>query len=125
VGIDRASAGRYLERDWRAAAEGKIKTSELREQYVHAHAVALEAIGPAGSALLREPPERWKKNLAGLAPLDWSRTSPVWAGRALINGGVSKTASSVVLTANALKKHIGLELGEEDRRAEELHAPRG
>jgi DNA sulfur modification protein DndB len=105
-------------RDWQAVAEGKIKASELREKYIHAHAVALEAFGRAGNALLRERPETWKTDLAALATIDWSRTSPIWQGRALVNGRVSKTATSVVLTSNVLKKHLGLELGVEDRRYE-------
>jgi DNA sulfur modification protein DndB len=112
-------------RAWQAVAEGKIKASELREKFVHAHAVALEAIGRAGNALLRERPETWKTDLAGLAALDWSRTSPIWQGRALVNRRVSKTAASVVLTASVLKKHLGLELGVEDRRLEGLHETRG
>src|SRR5262245_23591933 len=87
-------------RDWQAVAEGKIKASERREKYIHARAVALEAIGRAGNALLRERPETWKTHLAGLTTLDWSRTSPIWQGRALVNRRVSKTAASVVLTAN-------------------------
>ena len=110
---------------WQAVAAGKIKAVELREKYVHGHAVALEAIGRAGSALLRERPETWKKDLAGLSSVDWSRTGPIWAGRALVNGRVSKTATSVVLTANVLKMHLGLELGPEERRVEELWEARG
>ncbi|HTN92586.1 MAG TPA: DNA sulfur modification protein DndB, partial [Sorangium sp.] len=108
-------------RDWQAVAEGTIRASELREKYVHAHAVALEAIGRAGNALVRERPGGWRNDLASLATLDWSRTNPHWAGRALTNGRVSKTASSVVLTANVLKRHLGLELGVEDLRVERLH----
>ena len=42
---------------WRAVGEGKTQARELREKYIHAHAVALEAIGRAGGALLRERPE--------------------------------------------------------------------
>jgi len=62
----------------------------------------------------------WKTDLAGLAVLDWSRTSLSWQGRALVNGRVAKNAASVVLTANALKKLLGLELGVEDRQVEGL-----
>ena len=112
-------------RDWQAVAEGKVGAAELREKYVHAHAVALEAIGRVGNALIRERTEEWKKDLAGLATLDWARSNPLWAGRTLINGRVSKTAASVTLTANVLKKHLGLELGVEDRRIEGVYEARG
>jgi len=50
-----------------------------------------EAIGRAGNALLRERSETWKTHLVTLAALDWSRTSPVWQGRALVNGRVRGT----------------------------------
>jgi DNA sulfur modification protein DndB len=107
-------------RDWQSVAEEKLKAIEVREKYVHAHAVALEAIGRIGNALVRERPEMWKTNLAGLAMLEWSRTSPTWQGRALVNGRMSKAEASIVL-----KKHLGLERGVEDRRIEELHEARG
>jgi DNA sulfur modification protein DndB len=110
---------------WQAVADGKLKAAALRVKDLDAHAVALEAIGRAGNALLRDRPEGWKKDLAGLATVDWSRTNPVWQGRALVSGRVSKTAASVVLTASVLKQHLGLELGVEDRRVEGLHEARG
>jgi DNA sulfur modification protein DndB len=110
---------------WQAVADGKIKAAALRLKDLDAHAVALEAIGRAGNALLRERPDGWKKDLAGLATVDWSRTNPVWQGRALVNGRVSKTVASVVLTANVLKEHLGLQLGVEDRRVDGLYRARG
>jgi len=105
---------------WQAVAAGRMKAAEAREKYVYAHAVALEAIGRLGYALLRDRPDGWKRDLGGLATIDWSRTSPLWQGRALVNGRVSKTAASVILTANVLKKHLGLELGSEELRLESL-----
>jgi DNA sulfur modification protein DndB len=109
---------------WQAVADGKIKAAALRVKGVDAHAVALVAIGRAGRALLQDRPGGWKKDLAGLATVDWSRTNPVWQGRALINGRVSKTTASVILTANVLKRHFGLELGPEELRLEGLHERR-
>ena len=110
---------------WQAVADGKIKAAALRAKDVDAHAVALEAIGRVGNALLRERPDGWKKELASLATIDWSRTNPVWQGRALVNGRISKTATSVALTANVLKMHFGIELGPEDRRVEQMYGAQG
>jgi DNA sulfur modification protein DndB len=67
----------------------------LRDKCLHGHAVALEAIGRVGGALFRERPETWDTDLTGFAALDWLRKNSVWAGRALLNGRVSTTASSV------------------------------
>jgi DNA sulfur modification protein DndB len=110
---------------WQAVADGQITAADLREKHVHAHAVALEAIGRVGHALLRDRRDRWKKDLASLTSIDWSRTNPVWAARALVNGRMSKTAASVSLTANVFKMHLGIELGPEDRRIEQLYGARG
>jgi DNA sulfur modification protein DndB len=96
---------------WRAATEGKIKEADLREKYIHAHAVALEALGRAGNALFRDRSETWNIDLAALASIDWSRTNPLWSGPAIINGRVAKNQASVVLIGNAIKKHIGRSRG--------------
>jgi DNA sulfur modification protein DndB len=42
--------------------------------------------------------------------LDWSRTNPAWEGRAMLQGRMSKQHSSVQLTANDLKRILGMEL---------------
>ncbi|MDC0740886.1 DNA sulfur modification protein DndB [Polyangium mundeleinium] len=105
---------------WNEVGLGKVRAAELREQYLHGHAVALEALGRAGNALLRERREDWKSVLAGLGTLDWSRMCPRWEGRAVVNGRIAKNAASVILTANLIKVHLGLELSIEDRRHESV-----
>ncbi|KYG09059.1 hypothetical protein BE21_19900 [Sorangium cellulosum] len=57
----------------------------------------------------------------GLTTLDWSRTSPIWQGRALGIGRSPKTAPSALLTAKVLKKLLGVE----DRRIEGLYGACG
>jgi DNA sulfur modification protein DndB len=106
--------------DWQTVAEGRLHARELRARYVHAHAVALEALGRVGNALVRERPDAWPAALGRLGGLDWSRANTaVWEGRALHGGRLSKNAASVVLTANAIKLHLGLELGPEELRLEQ------
>lgn len=105
---------------WHEVGIGKVRAAELRERCVHGHAVALEALGRAGNALLRERREDWKSVLAGLGTLDWSRASLRWEGRAVVNGRIAKNAASVILTANLIKHHLGVELSIEDRRHESM-----
>lgn len=45
--------------DWQLALEKKVATSELREQYIHAHAVMLQAMGNIGAGLLVRPKTQW------------------------------------------------------------------
>jgi DNA sulfur modification protein DndB len=109
-------------RDWRAVADGQAKAPELRRTFVHAHAVALQAIGRVGRALVRARPDDWRDGLHALSTVNWLRSNAgLWEGRALVGGRMSKSAASVLLTANALKLHLGLDLGPEEVRCEDAH----
>src|SRR5262249_11028384 len=105
--------------DWQLAKERKVSTADLRRDYVHAHTLALSAIARAGSDLLTRHPRDWKTKLARLKSLDWSRSNArLWEGRAMNAGRLSKRSVNVVLTGNAIKKHLGLELSAEEEALE-------
>jgi DNA sulfur modification protein DndB len=119
---DRAFAATYWDEvskyipEWHLAAARKVTTSELRREYVHSHGLALHALGLMGSALLRVSPRDWKARLSALGDVDWSRRNvKVWEGRALVAGRVSKANNNVYLTANYLKRAIGLKLSPDDQ----------
>ncbi|WP_339367071.1 DNA sulfur modification protein DndB [Cellvibrio sp. OA-2007] len=100
--------------DWKAAERKEVSTADLRQNYVHAHGVALHALGLAGADLLSLKPKNWKKSLAKLEEIDWARSSSaVWEGRALMLGRLSKARTNVGLTANLIRKHIGIPLSAE------------
>jgi len=101
--------------DWGRAKQRKVASSELRQDYVHAHGVALAALGAAGADLLAKQPQDWQKRLAKLKTLDWSRSNQdLWEGRALVMGKVSKARNNVMLTTNLIKKHLGLRLNAQE-----------
>ncbi len=105
--------------DWELAAEKKISCAELRRDYIHAHGIALQAIGIAGAALLAREPKSWQSKLRGLRTTDWSRSNTkLWEGRALVAGRVSKALVHVGLTANHVKKTLGLPLNVKDKQYE-------
>ena len=53
----------------------------------------------------------WKARLKKLNSLDWSRTNnELWEGRAMNAGRLSKRNINVTLTANLIKRHLGLAL---------------
>jgi DNA sulfur modification protein DndB len=105
--------------DWSLAAHKKVSCAELRRDYVHAHGIALHAIGIAGSALLAQEPKNWQSKLDGLKGIDWSRANTkVWEGRALVAGRVSKAIVHVNLTANQVKRALGLPLAARDKQFE-------
>lgn len=108
-------------RDWKLAAKKDVSTFELRRDYVHAHALALHAIGRLGATLLSTPGRDYKKELKRLDQVDWARkNSALWEGRAMFNGKISKSHTCVTLTTNYLKKFFDLPLSPEERQAEEL-----
>jgi DNA sulfur modification protein DndB len=107
--------------DWQRARTKDVATAELRQEYVHAHGVALQALALAGSELLSRRPKQWKTDLRRLRNIDWSRANTnVWEGRAMVHGRISKAATNVHLAANYIKSYLGLTLSPTDLELEAL-----
>lgn len=102
--------------EWRQLQEKRISAAELRQEYIHAHGMALHALGLAGASILSLHPKDWKQRLHRLQSLDWSRSNTkLWEGRAMVSGTMSKRQEHVQLTAIAIKRALGLPpTGEED-----------
>jgi DNA sulfur modification protein DndB len=106
--------------DWVLAEKKQVSTAELRQNYVHAHGVTLQALGSAGADLISQKPKTWVKELKHLSEIDWSRANTeVWEGRALMYGRLSKARANVALTANLIKTHLGVPLSAESKKLEE------
>ncbi|BBD08439.1 DNA sulfur modification protein DndB [Desulfovibrio ferrophilus] len=109
--------------DWLLAVQRKVSPSELRTEYIHAHGIALQALAIAGSDLIVRCPDTWKERLPRLEKVDWSRSNlALWEGRAMIGGRLSKANNNVMLTANVLKKSLGLPLNSIELELEEKYA---
>jgi DNA sulfur modification protein DndB len=105
--------------DWRLAKERKVSAADLRRDYIHAHTLALAALARAGCDLFSKHPRDWKQRLAKLETLDWARSNTkLWEGRAMSAGRLSKKTVNVILTGNAIKKHLGLKLSDEEQEVE-------
>jgi DNA sulfur modification protein DndB len=106
--------------EWHQTIEGKVKAAELRRDYIHAHGVALLAIGRVGHTLIEAYPADWPERLSALKRIDWSReNTALWEGRAMVRGRMSKARDSVQLTANAIKQALGMELTEREQVLEQ------
>lgn len=112
--------------DWELARKREVSAADLRSDYVHAHSLALAALARAGNALIQKHPRAWKGKLKPLSKIDWSRNnSGLWEGRAMTSGRLSKKSVNVTLTANVLKKQLGLALtAEENEREKEFRSNR-
>ncbi len=108
--------------EWRLAKEKQVSTAELRRDYIHAHGVTLHALGIVGASLLAQYPQEWPERLQTLATVDWCRSNlGLWAGRAIINGRISKSQQSISLTVSVLKSVLGLPLTVEEEKLELSH----
>jgi DNA sulfur modification protein DndB len=108
--------------EWGEVRERRMRSPEVRADFIHSHGIVLAALGRIGNSLLRTDtdPQRWKSTLAKLASLDWSRTNTsLWEGRAMIGGRVSKAANNVLLTTAAIRRHLKMPLTPDEKRADD------
>ena len=110
--------------EWQAVRKGSMTAGEVRQDFIHSHGIALAAIGRVGNTLLSSSarPDDWEHRLVKLSSVDWSRANTKqWEGRAMIGGRVSKANTNVILTTNALRRHLDLPLSPEEQRIEEAY----
>ena len=106
--------------DWGRAKRREISPAELRARFVHSHAIALSALARGGRSLLEIDRPKWRRRLAPLRKLDWSRSNrQLWEGRAMVAGRLSKSNVSVLLTGNVIKLALRLPLTSEEQEAED------
>lgn len=108
--------GRHMP-EWGLVAENKLSGAEVRKDFIHSHGVVLQALGRVGNTLLRSDGS-WKRKLANLKRINWSRSTGLWEGRAMIGGRVQKTGQNITLTVNVIKKQLGIPLSAEEERVE-------
>ena len=106
--------------EWRQVHNRELTSGEVRRDFIHAHGIALHALGRLGSELLQVDPEGWIGRLEPLSTIDWRRdNSKTWEGRAMIMGKLSKSAQAVTLTTNVLKQTVGLPLSAQEQALED------
>ena len=105
--------------EWIYVREAKMTAGEVRRDFIHCHAIVLQALGRAGRALYAQSPNDIRKRLQRLRKVDWSRSNAkVWEGRAMVGGSMSKSGQNVTLTCNEIKRVLGLTLTAEEESAE-------
>lgn len=106
--------------EWRLLLQNGISSSELRKQYIHAHGIALLALGLTGRALISRNPKKWRIQLQDLEGINWARSNVrLWEGRVMHAGRINATENNVILTTNVLKKTLGIPLTEEESELEQ------
>lgn len=105
--------------EWGFLIQHHVSSSELRKNYIHAHGIALHALGIVGHELIKHNPKNWKKQLINLKNIDWLKSNTkLWEGRAMIGGRLNKSQMNLTLTVNALKNVLNLKLSKDEEKAE-------
>lgn len=68
--------------EWGLVRKSKMTAGEVRRDFLHSHAIALQALGIAGQQLLDLAEDKWKARLKALAGLDWGPFERPALGRA-------------------------------------------
>lgn len=102
---------------WSKARVGDLKPYEVRQEYIHSHAVVLWAIGAMGQTLLSSHPDDWKERLRALRSIDWRRTNKEWQGVAMSGGDVVNRRQNRMDTGSFLKVKLGLKLTPAEERS--------
>ncbi|MCP1575358.1 DNA sulfur modification protein DndB [Herbaspirillum rubrisubalbicans] len=105
--------------EWLYVRESKMTSGEVRRDFIHSHAIVLQALGRVGKAIYQLPSPNLPKILRKLRNIDWSRKNAAsWEGRAMIGGSMAKSAQNITLTSNEIKRVLGLPLTVEEQSAE-------
>jgi len=111
--------GKHI-KEWILVKDSKVTSGDIRQDFVHCHAIVLQALGTMGNKLLTFSKTEQKKRLKLLDKINWKRSnSKIWEGRAMIGGRIQKGSNNVILTANYLKKKLDIELSPEEQRTED------
>lgn len=105
--------------EWTYVRELKMTSGEVRRDFIHSHAIVLQAIGRAGKSLYELPEAERLKRLKRLRNVDWSRKNAArWEGRAMIGGSMAKSGQNIILTSNEIKRILGIKLTVEESLSE-------
>jgi DNA sulfur modification protein DndB len=107
--------------EWEQVRRGRLAAAEVRQDLIHSHGVVLHAFGRVGAGLLRHASQDWCDRIRRISEIDWSRSNPDWAGRAVVRGRLSKATQNVILTANYVKTRLDLEFSPEEQRVEDAY----
>lgn len=91
---------------WNLLMNKKMTPYDMRRQYVHAHTNILNALGMAGCLLTRR--KDWKQKIRGLQDIDWSRNSPIWQDKVVMDGRMLKNRLGIKRATNEILFRLGV-----------------
>lgn len=105
--------------EWIFVRNAKMTAGEVRQDFIHSHAIVLQALGRVGKFIYQIDNPNLKKELSGLRNIDWSRSNiATWEGRCMSAGRMAKNSQNITLTCNEIKRVLGLQLTAEEQNIE-------
>jgi len=92
--------------DWLQVLDKSVTAGEMRQEYIHSHAVTLAGLGGLGASLLSFYPDDWATKLKSLEKINWERTNPEWKDRVIANGNVTNNRNSRAFMTAYLKHYV-------------------
>lgn len=102
---------------WGKVKAEEMKSIQLRQEQICAHSVVLRALGGVGADLLRLYPQAWREKLIELNTIDWRKVNPDWENVCIVANSVASNRQARLATKAYLKREIGLELTDPEKRA--------
>ena len=105
---------------WIDMQERTISKSELREKYIAAQSVVLQALGRAGAIFFENPKQyRYEEYVHNIEKIDWKRSAGIWKRRVIReNGRMINNEKAILLASNVIKKKMGIPLSKDEKEAE-------
>ena len=105
--------------EWQEVFNKTLTKKALRENYIVALAITINAIGKLGRYFYDNRDLDMKDYLIKLKEIDWLRSNEMWVNRTIRqNGKVLNSEEAVLLTCAVIKQQIGLPLTKEEQQKE-------
>lgn len=101
---------------WKNMISKEISKTELREQYIVAQSVVLQALGRIGAFLFNQINiEDLDMYIKKIEKINWKRNAKCWKLRVIKNNGrMINNERAIILAANVIKKEIGIDLSDDE-----------
>ena len=95
-----------------------ITAREIKENYFYPYSIALQTLAAVANQLIKESPNTWEEQLAGIQKINWRRDNNEWEGRAMSGGRLTTGGNHPAFTKNFIKKKLGLPLSDDEKKLE-------
>lgn len=101
---------------WKELEERKITKIDLRENYIVTQNVVIQSLGRIGRSFYQDQELNCADVLKNLQNINWKRNAGEWYLRTInMKGRMITSEPAVILTANVIKKTLGLPLDEDEK----------